>query len=153
MSLMRSEPADTLVPLGQAMNRLLEMSFFGLGQFDMFGRTLPLDIRETEQGFIVEAAVPGVAPEDLHVSVSGDLLTIFAKRRTEEDKEDTRCAYIRRERYEGPMYRSVKLPTAVDADTISAAYEQGVLTVHLPMATTARPIQVTVSAKELTHVS
>ena len=62
MSLMRNEPTETLVPLGQAMNRLLEESFLGLGRFDIFGRTMPLDIRENEHEFVVEAAASGIKP-------------------------------------------------------------------------------------------
>lgn len=153
MSLMRNEPTETLVPLGQAMNRLLEDSFLGLGRFDMFGRTMPLDIRETEQEFVVEAAAPGIKPEDLQISVTGDTLTIFAEYKAKDEKEDKAHAYIRRERYVGEMYRTVRLPITVDAEKITANYENGVLTVHLPKAEKALPKRVPVIVKEPAHVS
>lgn len=153
MSLMRNEPTDTLVPLGQAMNRLLEESFLGLGRFDLFGRTMPLDIRETEHEFVVEAAAPGIKPEELQISVTGDTLTIFAEHKAEEEKEDKTRAYIRRERYVGEMYRTVRLPITVDADKIAATYENGILTVHLPKAEKALPKRVPITVKEPVPVS
>lgn len=152
MSLMRNEPTDTLVPLGQAMNRLLEESFLGLGRFDIFGRTMPLDIRETEHEFVVEAAAPGIKLEELQISVTGDTLTIFAEHKAEE-KEDKAKGYIRRERYLGEMYRTVRLPISVDADKIAATYENGILTIHLPKGEKALPKRVPITAKEPAHVS
>ena len=153
MSLMRNEPIETLVPLGQAMNRLLEESFFGLGRFDMFGRALPLDIRETEREFVVEASAPGFTQEELHVTVSGDTLTIFAEHKTTEEKEDKARGYVRRERYQGEMYRTVKLSTPINEDQISATYERGVLTVRLPKAEKAQPKQVPIIVKEPARIS
>ena len=134
------------------MNRLLEQSFLGLGRFDIFGRTMPRDIRENEHEFVVEAAASGIKPEELQISVTGDTLTIFAEHKAEET-EDKAKGYIRRERYRGEMYRTVRLPITVDADKIAATYENGILTIHLPKAEKALPKRVPIAVKEHAPVS
>ena len=136
------------------MNRLLEESFLGLSRFDMFGRTMPLDIRETEREFVVEAASPGIKPDELQISVTGDTLTILAEHKAEEEEKDDKTrTYIRRERYLGEMRRTVRLPITVDAENTAATYEHGILTVHLPKAEKTLPKRVPITIKEPAHVS
>ena len=159
------------------MNRLLEESFLGLSRFDMFGRTMPLDIRETEREFVVEAASPGIKPDELQISVTGDTLTILAEHKAEEEEKDVPeidetdsgivklanqliieayhrgAADIHVEPYLGEMRRTVRLPITVDAENIAATYEHGILTVHLPKAEKTLPKRVPITIKEPAHVS
>jgi len=128
------------------MNRLLEESFVGLGRFDVFGRTFPVDIRETPEEYIVEAMLPGFKPEELTVTATYDTLTIRAVHTFEEKPE--KPTYVRRERYEGEVSRAIELPTRIDADTIAATYTHGVLTLHIPKVEEAKPKQITVEVKE-----
>jgi HSP20 family protein len=128
------------------MNRLLEDSIVGLGRFDVFGRTVPVDIREMPEEYIVEASLPGFKPEELVVAATYDTLTIRAFHKIEAKPE--KPAYVRRERYEGEVSRIIELPTRIDAEKVVAAYTHGVLTLHIPKAEEAKPKQITVEVKE-----
>ena len=88
------------------------------------------DIREEEDRYILEADLPGCSRDDVEVTVEDDRLTISARRREESDVRDDR-GYLRRERISGSFCRSFDL-SAVDADRICAAYNDGVLTLTLP---------------------
>jgi HSP20 family protein len=145
--MIRQEPFDALVPLRDAMNRLIEDSFIGMGRFEPFGRAFPLDIRETADEYVVEAAVPGVKPEELHVTATEDTLTIRAIRKPEEKTEKTDM-YVRRERYSGELSRTISLPTTIDPDKVEAGYEHGVLTLHIAKLPKVQPKQVEVHIKE-----
>ncbi len=149
--MVRWDPVQELTPLREAMNRLLEDSFVGLGRFDVFGRTFPVDVRETTEEYVVEAALPGFKPEELLITATYDTLTIRAIHKVEEKPENT--AYVRRERYEGEVSRVIELPTRIDAENVLATYEHGVLLLHIPKVEEAKPKQITVEVKEplLTH--
>ncbi|MGZ6345153.1 MAG: Hsp20/alpha crystallin family protein, partial [Candidatus Limnocylindrales bacterium] len=91
MSLVRrTSPFGDMLSLRQAMDRLFEDSFVRPRSFLTWGEgnALPLDIQATPDALVVEAALPGVKPEDVEISVLGDTLTISAasdsERRTEE---------------------------------------------------------------------
>jgi HSP20 family protein len=94
--------------------------------------TFPLDVYETEDSLVVKAALPGMRPEDVDISVSGDVLTIKGESKTEEEVK--RENYHRRELRYGSFARSVPLPTRVDHNKAEAVFEQGVLTVTMPKA-------------------
>jgi HSP20 family protein len=87
-----------------------------------------------------------VKPEDIDVSVSGDLLTIKAE--VKEEKEVKEENYFRRERRFGTFCRSVTLPIEVDVDKAKAEYENGVLTLTFPKAEAVKPKVIKVKAKK-----
>ena len=150
MSLIRRDPLEALMPLREAMNRLFEESFV-TPRFEFFSaRTFPLDIYESEdkQQYVVEASVSGFKPEEIQVTAEGDTLTIRAAKK--EEKKEEKGAYVRRERYEGEMSRSVTLPSAIDASKVQATYEQGVLTLRIPKAEGAKPKQIPIQVKQAT---
>ncbi len=105
----------------------------------------PLDVSETEEAFEVEAALPGVKPDDVEVQVHGDTVTIRgnAKEEAEEKGKD----WLRRERRYGVFARSFTLPTDIDAENASADFENGLLKLRLPKSETARPKTIKVSTK------
>jgi HSP20 family protein len=146
--LVKWEPFRELISLREAMDRLLEESFvrpFGLlgpSRFESFA----LDMYETENDLVVKASLPGVKPEDIDVSVSGDLLTIKAE--VKEEKEVKEENYFRRERRFGTFCRSVTLPIEVDIDKAKAEYENGVLTLTFPKAEAVKPKVIKVKAKK-----
>ncbi|MBO0781529.1 MAG: Hsp20/alpha crystallin family protein [Ktedonobacteraceae bacterium] len=147
MSLMPREPFEAMMPLREAMNRLFEGSFIG-PRFESFaGQTFPLDVYETpdQQQYVLEAALPGCKPEDIQITAEGDTVTLRVTRHGEEKTE--RGTYIRHERYEGEMSRSVTLPTTVDTQKADASYDQGVLTLRIPKAAEAKQKQIPVKAK------
>ncbi len=90
------------------------------------------DIREEADRYLLEADLPGCAKEDVEVTVNGDRLTVTACRRQESGQADgENRGYLRQERSWGSWQRSFAL-NGVDADRISAAYRDGVLTLTLP---------------------
>ena len=106
---------------------------------------MPLDVYETEDAVVVKAAVPGVKPEDIEVTVTGALLTIKGEFKSEEKTEKRN--YLRQERRYGSFCRQVGLPVAVDSNKAVASFEHGVLNLELPKAETARAKPVRVVAK------
>lgn len=143
----RTNPLGELVSLRQAMDRLFEDSFVR-PRSGVIGEehSLALDIRSTGDEIVVEAALPGIKPEDVDVSVLGDTLTISASHRAETTRDDDGYSY--REIRRGSFSRTITLPSGVKADAASANFENGMLTLHLPKAeeAKARQIPVTVGA-------
>lgn len=107
-----------------------------------------VDVRESPDEIQVVAELPGLTPEDVDVSIENNVLTISGEKKheIEEGKEDG--AYHLIERRYGRFERSFTLPRTVDADAISARFENGVLTVTLPKAEAAKPRRVQVEAGE-----
>ncbi|HEY7414796.1 MAG TPA: Hsp20/alpha crystallin family protein, partial [Ktedonobacteraceae bacterium] len=127
MSMMLRDPFEALTPLREAMNRLFEDSFVG-PRFDLLtGRIFPIDVYETKdkRNFVIEAALPGVKPEELQVLAEDDTLTIRVAKKHEEKPE--KGSYLRRERYEGEMYRTITLPVHIEIERVEAVFEHGVL--------------------------
>ncbi len=140
--LTRWEPFKEMMSLREAMNRLFEDSFIRpgaswLSAFDADAFGLPVDVVEKKDEIVVKASVPGLKPEDLDVSVTGDVLTIRGETKSEEKIEEG--TYLRQERRFGKFERSLQLPTLVVADKAEAKFEHGVLTLRLPKAEEARP--------------
>jgi HSP20 family protein len=104
--------------------------------------TLPLDVAETENEFVIKAALPGVKPDDVQITVQGDTLTIRGESKAEEEKKGEHW-HIRERRF-GAFQRSVTLATPVDPDRAQAQYEHGVLTLTLPKSEAAKPRQIKV---------
>jgi len=148
MSMMRRDPFDPLMSLREAMNRMFEESFVG-PHLELFsGRTFPLDIYESndKQQYVVEASLSGFKPEEIQVAAEGETLTIRAARK--EEKKAEKGTYVRRERYEGEMTRTVMLPGTIDPNKVQATYEHGVLKVFVPKAEGMKPKLIPIQVKE-----
>jgi HSP20 family protein len=94
------------------------------------GRSVPLDVRETDDAVVVVADLPGYEEDDIDVRLHERRLELRAERSTESETSNER--YVRRERHHEAVSRTVHLPTDVVAGEASASYENGVLTVTLP---------------------
>jgi HSP20 family protein len=148
MSMIWKDPSEALMPLREAVNRLFEDSFIWPGRLEVFtGRTFPVDVYETkdQQGYVVEASLPGVKPEDISITAIGDTLTISYATRGEEKVEKPN--YVRRERYEGELRRTISLPTQIEPEKVQATYEHGVLKLVVPKVEAAKPKQITVTGQ------
>jgi HSP20 family protein len=109
------------------------------------GRVAPaMDVRETEDAYVIEADVPGLKKDDVHIEVADNVLTIKGER-TEEQREN-RKDYHRVERQFGSFVRSVSIPGGFDAGRVSARFENGVLTVTLPKPEERKPRRIEVKA-------
>jgi HSP20 family protein len=103
-------------------------------------------VSATEDRLLVRAEMPGIDPEKLEISVSGDVLSIQGVRLTGQGLEGG--WYHRRERESGAFSRAVRLPAAVDGDKTEASYQAGVLTVSVPLRQAAKPRQVPIRVAE-----
>lgn len=148
MSMIWRDPFETLTPLRDAMSRLLEESFVGPRFELVLGRTFPLDVYESEDKlhYMVEASLPGFKPEEIQITAEGDTLLIHAQKKEETKTE--KGSYVRRERYEGEMSRSITLPTIIDPAKVEATYEHGMLKLTVPKTEVAKPKQIPIQVKE-----
>jgi HSP20 family protein len=147
-NLVRWEPFRDLMSLREAMDRLFEESFVRPRESllaPIGAGTLAIDMYETPDEVVVRTALPGVAPEDIDVSVVGDTLTIKAETKTEEDEKGTN--HIRRERRYGAFSRSLSLPTNVVPDKAVADFSKGILTLRLPKAEEVKPKRIEIKTK------
>ncbi|MGO8946559.1 MAG: Hsp20/alpha crystallin family protein [Ktedonobacterales bacterium] len=144
------EALGGFMPLRRAMNRLLEDSFIRPTVAQPFRQLFPLDLRETDNEYVIDASIPGVKPDEIQITTAENILTIRASHKSQrEEKGEKAGKYVRRELYEGEVSRTVRLPGPIDADKIAATYERGMLTIHVPKAQAAKAKQITVQVKEL----
>ncbi|WP_020618283.1 Hsp20/alpha crystallin family protein [Paenibacillus daejeonensis] len=95
------------------------------------GQTFRTDIREEKDRYLVEAELPGIAKENIHVDVDNGYLTIRAKRDDYTEQKDDDNRLIRRERRSGEFVRRFYVDR-VDEDGIQAKLDQGVLKLEIP---------------------
>lgn len=147
MTMMRWDPYREMISLRQAMDRMFEDTFLwpARSQYEMSGGNLPLDIYQTKNDVVVKAALPGMKPEEVDISISGETLTIKGEHK--EEKEIKEAEYIRREHRYGTFSRTVTVPVAIQSDKAQATFENGILTLTLPKAEAVRPKQIKVKAK------
>jgi HSP20 family protein len=143
----RWEPGREFVTLREAMNRLFEDSFVGGaaaaqrdGQREL---RLPIEAYSTDAEIIVRAAVPGLKPDDVEITIEGDTVTI----RGEFPQPMENVNYIFYERPWGRFSRTLQLNVPVDADKAEAAFENGMLTLTLPKAEAVRPKVIPIKAR------
>jgi HSP20 family protein len=99
--------------------------------------TLPVDITERDGNLLIKAAVPGINPEALEITVENNVLTINGETRQENQSENDKV-YLREVSY-GAFKRSIRLPEKLDLDQIGAEFEHGVVTVTIPTKPEAKP--------------
>ncbi len=108
-------------------------------------RMFPLvNIAQDKDRLYVRAELPGVNASDLDVSVKDNSICISGKRELPEESENV--SYHRRERSGGTFSRSIELPSPFDRDSVDANFENGVLSIVLPLAEETKPKQITVKA-------
>ncbi len=94
-------------------------------------RPFRTDIKKTEEGFQLEADLPGFDKKDISVGIEGDVLTIKAERHSESEEKDKKDNYVRIERAFGSYERSFDV-SGIDTEKIGAKYENGVLVLNMP---------------------
>ena len=106
---------------------------------------MPLDMYQTADEVVVKATIPGIDPDDVDITIAGDVLTIKAETKAEEENKD--ADYFYRERRYGASTRTVSLPADLQSDKAEASFENGVLTLSIPKAEEVKPKQIKVKAK------
>lgn len=152
MSIQRWDPWRDIISLREAMNSLLEDSFARpRAELSAMTTGMAIDLRETDDAYVVETVLPGATTDDVDISVLGDRLRIAAE--ISESQEQREAKWLVRERRYGSFERSITLPGNVRADDATANFRDGILTVTLPKAEESRARQIPINAGVLTEGS
>lgn len=144
-NLSRFDPFGDMLSLREAMNQLVEESFVNPTRSPSAGSAnMPLNVSETPEAYIVEAAVPGVKPDDLDITLQDNVLTLTAETRQEQTKQQEN--FHRVERRYGRVTRTLGLPARTKADAIQATLENGLLRLEIPKAEEVKPRKITINA-------
>jgi HSP20 family protein len=142
---------------GETMRSLMTYRPRGLSLFDEMDRVFHslthddsdlsygeprVDIRESENGYVLEAELPGLTEKDVDVKVEDNLLQISTKKN--EKKEEKKNGYLMRERRFASYSRSFVLPREVKTEGIEASFKNGLLTLNIPKSEEAKPKQIEV---------
>lgn len=104
-------------------------------------RTLGVNILEQEDAYLLSALVPGLKAEDLNIQVLEDVVRIQGEYKADEND------YLVHEIPNSPFMRTLRLPAAIEADHVEAKIADGVLTLTLPKAESARPRKISIKTK------
>lgn len=146
--IVRWEPFGELASMRRAMGHLFGEGFvrpWRIVSWESGDGFFPLDLYETDEEVVLKASIPGLKPEQVDISITGDVLTI--KGEASEEEEVKESSYYRRERRHGTFTRSVTLPVEVESEKAEAVFEHGVLTLRLPRSEAVRPKTIKVHAK------
>lgn len=144
MTLMRPRLFSEVPSLRDAIDRLFDESFVSPRQMfpiDRFDRPA-IDAYSTPEAFVVKAAMPGIKPEEIHTTLTGDVLMVEGKFREESKHEEQ--GYLYRELSRGELRRSISLPAGLKTDAAEAAYADGILTLTIPKAEASKPREIKV---------
>lgn len=130
-------------PFGETFNTLWSQSVNSGGTV---ARPIPLDVYATDDQVVIVAAVPGMHPDDLELTVQQNTVTLSGQVPSVTESEDVKGAswYIH-ELPSGTYRRSLTLPFPVDADQANATFEHGILRVVLPKTESAKPKRIAIS--------
>jgi HSP20 family protein len=135
-------PFDELELLRNRMNTL-SRTLSGETPFQRSAGVFPLiNVTEDKDYYRVRAELPGLSAEDLDISITGNSLALSGERKISEEAKDAK--YHRRERESGKFSRMIELPDHVEGEKVEAKMADGILTVVLPKAETAKPRQIKV---------
>ena len=139
----RWDPFNEVNSIRTALDRFFDPAlarfpahFRGSGNEEVGTSSLGLDIYETNEELVVKAAIPGVDPKDVDISVEEDVLTIRGSYETREDVKDE--VYHRRELRSGSFERALRLPPTVEPANATATFENGLLKLTMPKKQEAR---------------
>jgi HSP20 family protein len=149
MNMVRWKPAFDMLNVHSEIDRVFE-ELVGGSRFGSSGNGgsagfLPVDIKRSDANLVVEASVPGFKPEEVSVTVDGGILTISAQREASEEKREGE--YLRQERRFSSLYRQITLGEGVDGDKAAADFNNGVLTVTIPLVSKREPKRIPVRAE------
>jgi len=128
-----------------AMRRMFDLAP-GWRHETPFGLTAPaVDISEDENGYKIEAELPGLSEQDIDISIRGDMLVLRGEKR-QEHEEKNKNHYLSERSY-GVFERSFVLPEGVDRDNVDAQFSKGVLKITLPKTQHAQQQQRKIEVK------
>jgi HSP20 family protein len=144
----RWDPFQQVVTLSEAVNRLMQDAVMRPGYALAASGEAPMNIVERQDTYFIQVALPGVRPEGVELTTQQNTLTIKAHRNNPlpEMAGTEHLGYLLAEFGAGDLVRTVTLPKEIQADQIEAHLEWGILTIKAPIAQSAQPRRITVSA-------
>ncbi len=145
-NLTRYNPLGEAVSLRQAMDRLFEDSFVSpFGWRTVAGSAWPaVDVHQTPDEVVVTAALPGIKPEEVEITLTGQMLTLRGEFKADQSVEQGQ--YLFQERRYGTFHRQIELPVRVQGEQAHASFENGLLTLRIPKADEVKPRQIQIHA-------
>ena len=154
MTIVRWEPLREFSTLQNEMNRLFGTVFDNPtpGNGQTLRRWMPaMDLVETGDHFVLRADLPGLSEDDVKIELEDSTLTISGERKAEH--EDRSEGFYRVERAFGAFSRSLTLPKGVNADAVTASFNNGVLEVRIPKPEQPKPRKITIAPKTIEATS
>jgi HSP20 family protein len=153
MAIARFDPVQEALSLRRAMDQLFEQSFVRprslFGTFGEEATFAPMDVFETDQGYEVRVAVPGVRPENIELTAQQNILTV--RGRYQEEEAQQRKNWIMQEMHGGTFQRSITFDRPIDVDNIRTSFENGILTISLPVSQAALPRRIAIGGQQAQH--
>lgn len=118
---------------------------FGQSSNDWRGGMMPMDVYEKDGTYTLRFDLPGVDPDDVDLTVENGSITVTAERAFEDTDGAT---WLVRERPTGSHSRQIRVGEAFDTSNVSASYDDGVLTVSLPLREDAKPQKVRIDSNK-----
>ena len=118
----------------------------GVGFQESRGVYPPVNLRETDEGYVLTAEIPGVSPENVDVSIEGSTVTLSGEREIDYVVGEGTSIH-RRERQTGSFRRGFELPSEIDLDAAKASHKNGVLTLSLPKSPATKPRQIQIETR------
>jgi HSP20 family protein len=148
MTIVRWEPFRELNSLQNEMNRLFNTVFdapAGTGNGGTMRRWMPpMDLVETDEHFVLRADLPGMSEDDVKIELEDNTLTISGERKAEHETKNE--GYYRVERASGSFARSLTLPQGVDAESVAASFDRGVLELRIPKPEQRKPRRIEIGS-------
>jgi len=141
----RPSPMRDMLTMRHAMDRFFDDDFrpfrWLAGGFD--GPALPLDVTTDADSVTIEAALPGIEPDDVDITVENGTVTISGKTADERTAEEG--SYVLQEIRRGNFSRTVTLPSGLEPDKAKATFENGILRLEIPKAEQLKPRRIKIS--------
>ncbi|MEZ4937006.1 MAG: Hsp20/alpha crystallin family protein [Crocinitomicaceae bacterium] len=135
----------TIIKRNQSLFPSMFNNFFenewrnGTGLSTSFANQPSVNIKETEENFLIEMATPGIKKEEINIQIENGVLIVSAMTKGEHVDTDKEERYTRREFYSTSFRQTFTLSEGIDEKQIGAKYEDGVLNIVLPKADVAKP--------------
>jgi HSP20 family protein len=144
-NLSRWTPSQQLAAAREPLFRLFDTFFTDAAGEDLGTRTWtpPVDIQETDEAYRLQAELPGMSKDNIQITIENNVLRLSGERKWEKDVKKE--SYHRVERVYGSFSRSFALPHQVSPEKVEAKFDNGVLSVVVPKADTAKPRHISIS--------
>ena len=132
--------------LRDQVDRMFEDSLWPRRTWVSAQGNLLIDMYQTDDDVVVKTSLPGINPDEVDITVTGDTLTIKGEHKEEQETKEENYHY--KERRFGSFSRTVDLPAVVKSDKADATFEDGVLTLTMPKSEETKPKQIKIKSKK-----